>query len=187
MSFYYYSHTLQIIEKCFFFIYYKQYNIFFHFYLFKIYWQYFNTILSFISYSLGENKLLHSNKLLPFKMKLINPRQKYPHIIESMLVFYISCNNFISYIFFSFFQKMFKSKAIKSVIIIYIQSYPVGYYWFIITENNYICPIFYFRYIISWIITIKSRSILIIFLYFKIRNPVVLWCSIYHYYTASFN
>ena len=32
---------------------------------------------------LGENKLVYSNRLLPFNIKPINPIQKYPHIIES--------------------------------------------------------------------------------------------------------
>ena len=57
--------------------------IFFYFNLFRIYWKYFSIILSFISYLFGENKSVHSNKLLPFNMKSINTIQKYPNIIES--------------------------------------------------------------------------------------------------------
>ena len=40
------------------------------------YWKYFSTILSFFSYSLGKNKLLWSNKLLPLNIKFINPIKK---------------------------------------------------------------------------------------------------------------
>ena len=36
----------------------------------------FNIILPFFSFSLGENKFVYSNKLLPFNMKQINPIQK---------------------------------------------------------------------------------------------------------------
>ena len=39
--------------------------------------------MSFISYSFAENKLVYTNKLLPFNIKLISPIQKYPKIIES--------------------------------------------------------------------------------------------------------
>ena len=42
-----------------------------------------NMSLAFFSYSLGENKFVYSNKLLPFNMKSINQIQQYPHIIES--------------------------------------------------------------------------------------------------------
>ena len=48
----------------------------------RFYWKYFNIILSFFLYSLGENKFAFSNKLLPFNMKSINPIQKYQYIIE---------------------------------------------------------------------------------------------------------
>ena len=43
----------------------------------------FNIILPFFLFSLGENKFVCPNKLLPFNMKSINPVQKYQHIIES--------------------------------------------------------------------------------------------------------
>ena len=61
----------------FFLIYIFTANITIHF---IFYWKYFNIILSFFLYSLGENKLVYSNKLLPFSMESINPIQKYPHI-----------------------------------------------------------------------------------------------------------
>ena len=54
-----------------------------HYNLFRFYWEYFNIILAFFLYSLGQNKFVYSNKRLPFNMKPINPIQKYPHIIES--------------------------------------------------------------------------------------------------------
>ena len=34
-------------------------------------------------YSLGEKKVVWSNRLLSFIIKLINPTQKYPHITKS--------------------------------------------------------------------------------------------------------
>ena len=40
-------------------------------------------ILMLFLYSLGEKRLVYSNKLLPFNMKLINPIKDYPHIIHS--------------------------------------------------------------------------------------------------------
>ena len=40
-------------------------------------------ILAFFLQSLGENRFVESSKLLPFKIKSINPIQKYPCIIES--------------------------------------------------------------------------------------------------------
>ena len=49
-----------------------QYN-FFHLNPFS-YWKYFSSILSFCSYSIGENE---------FVINPINPIQKYSHIIES--------------------------------------------------------------------------------------------------------
>ena len=55
---------------------------FFDLNLFRIYWKYFSIISSFISYLFGENKLVYSNKLLPFYIKSINQIQKYLHIIE---------------------------------------------------------------------------------------------------------
>ena len=40
-------------------------------------------MLSFFSYSLGEIKLVYSNKRLPLSIKTINIVQTYPHINES--------------------------------------------------------------------------------------------------------
>ena len=54
----------------------------YHLNLFKIYYKYSNIILSLFQYLLRENKFVYSNQLLPFKMKSINPVQKYPHVIE---------------------------------------------------------------------------------------------------------
>ena len=54
-----------------------------YFKLFEIYWKYFNIILSFFSYFLGQSELVSSNKFLPFNIKSINPVQKYLHITES--------------------------------------------------------------------------------------------------------
>ena len=65
-------------------------KITFHlFNLFRFYWKYFNIILSFYLYSLGENKTVYSNKLLTFNKKSINPIQYYQNItLDCMLVFY---------------------------------------------------------------------------------------------------
>ena len=46
------------------------------------YWKYISIILSFFSSSLGENKLVYSNKFLHLLKKSITQIQKYPHIIE---------------------------------------------------------------------------------------------------------
>ena len=90
------THLLQTIERLDVFwkymvIYVFKFSIFiannaidfYHFSLFRFYWKYFNIVLSFLSYSVGENKLEYSKEILPFNMKLINPIQKYSHIIES--------------------------------------------------------------------------------------------------------
>ena len=63
-NFLYLLHTLQYILTC----------------------KYFKTILSFFLYSLGKNKFVYYNKLLPFNMKSINQIQKYT--LLSMLAFY---------------------------------------------------------------------------------------------------
>ena len=56
---------------------------FHYFYLFRYYWKYFIIILSFFSYSLGEDKCAYFSKRLPFNMDTINLLQKYLHIINS--------------------------------------------------------------------------------------------------------
>ena len=56
----------------FFFISLNNTRDFFHFNLFRNYLKHFSIILSFFSYSLGENKLVYSNKLLPFNIKSVN-------------------------------------------------------------------------------------------------------------------
>ena len=40
-------------------------------------------MLSFFSKPQGENMLVKPAKVLPARIKSINPKQKYPHIIES--------------------------------------------------------------------------------------------------------
>ena len=45
-------------------------------------WKYISIILSLFSSSLGENKLVYSNKFLHFLKKSITQIQKYPHITE---------------------------------------------------------------------------------------------------------
>ena len=47
-----------------------------YFKLFKFYWKHFDINLSFFLYSLGENKFVYSNKLLPLNMKSINLTKK---------------------------------------------------------------------------------------------------------------
>ena len=98
---------------------------FFQLNLFRIYWRYASIILSFFSYSLGENKLVYSNILLPFNIKSIHPIQKFPYIIESytcilkicVVIFLLTTNHFDS------FSKIFNSKCVKicHIIIIHIQ------------------------------------------------------------------
>ena len=45
--------------------------------------KYFNIILWFFSYFLGESKFVYSNKVLSLNIKSTNPIQTYQHIIES--------------------------------------------------------------------------------------------------------
>ena len=53
-------------------------TIHFHYFnLFSFYEKLLNIILLFLLYSLGENELIHSDKLSPFNMKLINPIETY--------------------------------------------------------------------------------------------------------------
>ena len=102
---------------------------FFHFNFFlKI----FSIILSLFSYSIRENKLACSNKLLPYNIKSINSIQKFPHMIESyactlkifVVIFLLPIN------FLSFFRNMFNPESIKVcyIIIIHIQVYPMTSY-----------------------------------------------------------
>ena len=82
--------------------------------------------------------------------------------------------------FFNFFGRIFNSKVVKIyyIIIILIWSYSVSFYWFILIKIYYICPIFYFRWIISWINTIKLRFVLIILLYLLLRRHLKLWPAV---------
>ena len=61
----------------------KPHNRFFHLNLFRTYWKYLSIILSFLSQSLGENKLVYFKKFIIFHINSINPIQKYPHTIKS--------------------------------------------------------------------------------------------------------
>ena len=45
--------------------------------------KYFKIILSFFLKLFGEKRLVKSVNVLPLGIKLLNPIQKYPHIIES--------------------------------------------------------------------------------------------------------
>ena len=82
------------------------------------YQKYFSIILLFFSYSLEENKLVQSNKHLPFNITIINPIPKYPHIIRFYAcilkrfvgIFQIFIN------FYFFFWNIFNSKAIKTLL-----------------------------------------------------------------------
>ena len=110
----------------------------------RIYWKHFNVVLSFSSYLLGENKLVYSNKLLPFNIKSINPIQNYRYIIElysSINIIFLS-----SMSFFDFFCNVFSSEAIKVCyfITINIWYYSMSFYWFILIKIYYICSILYF-------------------------------------------
>ena len=98
---------------------------------------------------------------------------KCPHIIES----YACVLNICFYVFIidkcsNLFWNIFYSKRIKisNVIILCIQSNPMSSNIGVLIKIYYICPMLYFLQIISWIYTIKSRFILIIFLYFKIKG-----------------
>ena len=69
---------------------------------------------------------------LPFRIKPINPIQKYPHIIESyasilqifFMMFFFRMNSF------NFFYNMVNNKAVKiyCIITIHIQSYRMSSY-----------------------------------------------------------
>ena len=83
---------------------------FFHF---KFFLKIFSIISSFFSYSIGQNKLVSSNKLLAFNIKRINQIQRFSHISEShactlktfVVIFLLPIN------FLSFFWNMFNSKG----------------------------------------------------------------------------
>ena len=65
--------------------------------------------------SLGEKRLVKSVKLLPLRIKSINPIQKYPQITESyaciLKIFVTIVDLLIN--FFDLFWNMFNSKTIK--------------------------------------------------------------------------
>ena len=56
--------------------------------LFRFHWKYFNTILSFLWYSRGENNFVSSNKLLSFNMKSIIQYKSIRTLLNYMLVIY---------------------------------------------------------------------------------------------------
>ena len=84
---------------------------------------------------------------------------------SEMLLYFCSLR-----IFLNFFWNIFNSKAVKLsyIITINIENYLTRSYWFVLIKIYYVCPIFCFRWIISWINTIKVTFIFIILLYFKI-------------------
>ena len=53
------------------------------FYTYALFIKYFKIISLFLLKSLDEKRFVTSVKVLPTNIKLINPIQKYPHIIES--------------------------------------------------------------------------------------------------------
>ena len=136
-----------------------------YFKLFEIYWKYFNIILSFFSYFLGQNELVSSNKLLPFNIKSINPVQKYLHITELyacilkiFVVVFLLPIDFFSFLFLrkvgwgggcgGWERNLFNSDIIEvccTVGCLHIESYPISSYQFILIKIYYICLILYFR------------------------------------------
>ena len=70
-----------------------------------------------------------------FNHKSINPLQIYSYIIESWAWYSVNIcySNFIVIEFLISFCNVFNSKAIKvyDTITIHIQSYPMGFYWFL--------------------------------------------------------
>ena len=118
-------HLLKKIESTSFFS--KMYDIsrFLNFLYLPLTIQYMFFILAFLEFI---EKILvifyHSFDILQEKIKSINPIQNYPHIIESMLVFWnICCNISVAYKSFNFFQNMFNSKTIKNILHCYMVSH----------------------------------------------------------------
>ena len=118
-------HLLKKIESTSFFS--KMYDIsrFLNFLYLPLTIQYMFFILAFLEFI---EKILvifyHSFDILQGKIKSINPIQNYPHIIESMLVFWnICCNISVAYKRFNFFQNMINSKTIKNILHCYMVSH----------------------------------------------------------------
>ena len=128
-------------------------------------------IQSFISKSLGENKLVKSIKVLPASIKSMNPMHKCSHIIKLLYSQYVYFYFFMLNNFLNFFRNMFNSKTVKIInfIIYFIQSNPMCTNICIFMKILYICLNFYsFRQIIYTLKLIKFELILIVLLYFKV-------------------
>ena len=113
------------------------------------YWNFSRIALLFFWYSLGENKLVKSTKLLPLSIKLINPIKKVSthHLITWLYSVNHSCDIFFECESFNFFGNIFNLKTIKVCYIttILIQSYKMSSYWFLLIHISYVCAILYFR------------------------------------------
>ena len=95
---------------------------------------------------------------------------------------------------FSFFWNMFYSERInlRYIIILYVQNNPMSSNIRVLSKIYYVWPILYFsgtafRQIISWITTIKSWLILIIFFFSKlvkgwagIKNPFCFYDLVFY-------
>ena len=97
------------------------------------YWKYLSIISAPFIKLFQENKFVKSTNLLLFNIKSINPIRKYPHIIESMLVFYD---------IFRMFQNPKQSKYVTLLQFTYkaIQWVPIDTYFtrFIIYAPSFI-------------------------------------------------
>ena len=111
-----FSESVSEYESVFQICVWKIIHIFFILTFFRIYWKIFCITLSVFSYSLGENKLVYCNKLLPFNIKSTNLILEYPHY--SIICLYsqnINCNIFITYELFNLFWNMLISEAIENM------------------------------------------------------------------------
>ena len=122
-----------------------QYN-FFHLNPFS-YWKYFSSILSFCSYSIGENEFEQSSKPLR-KINKSNTKVFTHYRIVYLYSINICFIIFVSYELFNLFWNMFNSKAVK--VWCYFHSH-MSSYWFKLIKIYYICLILWFRSVISWI------------------------------------
>ena len=121
----------------------------------KSYWKYFNIILSFFSYCLGQNKFALCNKHSPFSIKSIN-------LIRTYCLW-----------FFSFLLEYFQLQGYQSYYIILNKNgYPMSSYWFTLIKINHICLILYFLKNFSSMSTIKLGFLLILVLYSKISQRI---------------
>ena len=134
---------------------------------------------SFFLKLFSKKRLVNSLKVFSASIKSINPIQKYPHVIEShACILKIFVFTFLFYEaederrlinLLSLSQYVYpKTIKISNITIMNIQSNPVGSSIRVSIKTYYISPILYFGDIISRINPIKSRFILIKFLYFKV-------------------